>query len=129
MWPGRFPPPGLVSLDLQLHLLLNCSSVPFCPLRSHACHHPFYLPEDFFFAVLPLSALRVVTPGFSRQRFCRRFGFFPLFGDLWQPSRNVWAPPQDGGRGDSHLQPLREPALRAQVARTSSRPCDSLSSS
>lgn len=84
---------------MQLHLLLNYSSIPLCPLLSHSCHHPFCLTEDFFFAVLPLSALRVLIPGFSHPLFFRRFGFFLLFGDLWQSSRNVWAPPQDGGRG------------------------------
>lgn len=90
---------------MQLHLLLNYSSI----LLSHSCHHPFYLPEDFFFAVLPLSALRVLIPGFSHPLFFRLFDFFPLFGDLWQSSRNVWAPPQDGGGGTPICSPCGSP--------------------
>uniref|UniRef100_A0A8C0S4R2 Protein FAM184A/B N-terminal domain-containing protein n=1 Tax=Canis lupus familiaris TaxID=9615 RepID=A0A8C0S4R2_CANLF len=54
----------------------------------------------------PLCSYRFLYYGFRafssqicHQLLGRPFGFFSLFADLWQSSRNVRAPPQDGGMG------------------------------
>lgn len=83
---------------------LSYSSVPLCLLLLT----PATILSTFLTtcsAFLPLHALCVLIPGFRHQLLGRRFGFFPLFGDLWQSSRNVWAPPQNGGRGLSFAAP------------------------
>lgn len=116
---GQLAFPGLVYLDSA-----PCSSIPFWLLLSH---QPFYL--SIYLLRAPPASRVVRSPlGFSHQLLRCPFGFLPLFGNPWQFSRNVWAPPQDGGTGDSHLQALRGTTLCTPVPCTSSSPTLALTS-
>ena len=96
---------GLLRLSAPSVSQLLHSSLP---PPSHTCYHPFYPSDDFSSALLLLLVLRVPrfrVPDIWHQLLGRPFGSFPLFGDLWQSSRNVRAPPQDGGRGAATRSP------------------------
>lgn len=114
----------MVCLDFQLHATQLVLVALRLLLPTPATILSAFLVTSSAF--LPLPTLCVLIPGFRHQPLGRRFGFFPLSGDLWQSSRNVWAPPQDGGWGTPVRSPCGGPHCTSQAPCTSSPPRDLL---
>lgn len=114
----------MVCLDFQLHATQLVLVALRLLLPTPATILSAFLVTSSAF--LPLPTLCVLIPGFRHQPLGPRFGFFPLSGDLWQSSRNVWAPPQDRGWGTPVRSPCGGPHCTSQAPCTSSPPRDLL---